>query len=558
MKQSRSSSNLSHSSSDDHGSVEAVLYRELFRFLSPHDTGGDARLGGRGTMATATDLPKPLARSLVHFYELLKSQTLAEMTDDLADQIAASIGHWFAQLWRQLLENVTGDDDEAQGSADHDDAEALIADLRRRWPEGNAEWTRGMRALETATDRGVYRSLIARLLSHQESLRIARRDLRLERALRLVTAPLADHLNDNVPVVVKIEEKLNRIFRRPGRWNIFQNAWQEILWDEFERLVPFVEEDDDLSTLAHRLVRGIDPLGERKVWRKRLESRISTVEMENGYGDAVGLSRTPFIQLAIPSERALLGHPETEDLFFHYLAEGGVVSLDMERIHPLRVHETVPRWDYITAPQRLGPVILCVDTSGSMQGEVVTIAGTAVLSFVREALRYGRPIDVIAVHNSLHVASFLADPESRTDDPPEGMSEGHDFPAGEPVRIDPEPIAALREIIAPAGMAGADVSPALDEALRRVERRSDQEGDTTDIVVISDIHFPKVGPDHLNRMYRLQSRGWVRVHALTIGRDPIEDPLNVFDYRWHYNTAEELDFRRAGRSRRIGITGAGV
>jgi hypothetical protein len=70
---------------------------------------------------------------------------------------------------------------------------------------------------------------------------------------------------------------------------------------------------------------------------------------------------------------------------------------------------------------------------------------------------------------------------------------------------------------------------------------------------VSDIRFPKVGPNHLNRIYRLQSRGWARIHALTINREPIHDPLNVFDYRWHYNTADEFDFRNAGRPHRIGI-----
>ncbi len=511
-------------------------------------------------MASTVDLPRPLARSIVHFYGLVRSETIDLITDDLADQIAGSLSDWFAQLWYQLRANIENAEerDAEISNTTLETPSILVALLRRWWPEGDPIWVRGLRAMEETSDSGVRLAVARQLVAERDRLRRSRRDLQTERALRLVTAPLADHLNEIVATIAGLEKRVISVFRRTGSWNIFETYWNEIEFSTLENLAHLLEEEDDLAALAQKVVRGVDPLPDRTVWQRHLREFFRTEEQEEGYGEITGLDRTSSPLMALPAELGLLAFPETENLFLHKLAERGILALHSRRIKTIPIREEAETWHRVTAPQRLGVLFVCLDTSGSMQGDAETIAGVATLSFVRESLRQGRPVTVIASRQGLHAASFLDEAVFHQPSGDRKTSDSASLTAPGVVRIAPEPVIELQEILSPPGYSGADVSPALEEGLRRIENDTDPGTATADIVIVSDIHFPKIGPDHRNRIARLQSRGWVRFHALTIGLQPIDDPLNVFDYRWHYNTAEEFDFRPNAQPRRIGITGGTV
>ncbi len=73
--------------------VRTVLYREIYGFLVGRDD-----TSHRFVTASALDLPRPLARGVVHFFDLLKRSAVRNMDEDLADQIALAVSSWFAQL----------------------------------------------------------------------------------------------------------------------------------------------------------------------------------------------------------------------------------------------------------------------------------------------------------------------------------------------------------------------------------------------------------------------------------------------------------------------------
>lgn len=524
---------------------EAILYRELFSFLSaPAEA-------GRPVTFSARDLPRPLARGLVHFYGLLRSETVRAIDDDLADQIARSLSDWFAQLYRQLWKNT---DNDAHASTEDlpDDPSELVAVLTARWPDHSHDWVRGRNAIDATPDERVRTAIRRTMVETVQKLALQQREYQTERALRLVTAPLADHLNETVPSIIATGRRVTAAFHRPGVWNIFDPLWGDVYWGPIETAAETAEREPDLAALAQRLVRGVEPAPERQVWQEEAVTVVHRDVRDGGYGDIQRLGATSSPQLALSSELALLASPETEELFLRKRAEGAILALEPARYEYSERIDVQSRWRRVDAPQRLGPVIVCVDTSGSMQGEPGEIAAATTLLVVREALHQRRPVDVVAVHETLRVASFLSSPASETD-PAETAETAAAVNAEEPVRVEPEPVMHLESILTPAGPGGANIAPALEEAINRAESRARRGHDIVDLLIVSDIRFPKVGPNHLNRIYRLQSRGWARIHALTINREPIHDPLNVFDYRWHYNTAEEFDFRTAGRPRRIGI-----
>ena len=413
----------------------------------------------------------------------------------------------------------------------------------------------GKRAIDTTPDQRVRDAILRSMVDTAKNLAIEEREQQTERALRLVTTPLADHLNETLVSIITTERRITAAFHRPGIWNIFDPVWTDVDWGPIEHAAETAQQEPDLAALAKRLVRGVEPVLKQQVWREETTTIVHRSVRDSGYGDIQQLGASSSPRLALSSELSLLASPETEELFLRKQAEGAILALEPARYEYSEQIDLQTRWRRVDAPQRLGPIIVCVDTSGSMQGEAGEIAAAATLLIVREALSQRRPVEVVAVRETLHVASFLSSPASTSEiSDPDAFEAAHAVNAEGPIRVDPEPVMHLDSILMPAGPGGANISPALEEAIGRAESRARRGHDIVDLLIISDIRFPKVGPNHLNRIYRLQSRGWARIHALTINREPIHDPLNVFDYRWHFNTAEEFDFRGAGRPRRIGIT----
>lgn len=565
--------------------VSPVLYREIFAFLA------GSEINKRPHPSSSIDLPRPLARGLVHFFGLLRSDTLRRINDDLADQIAQSLSRWFAALWVQLWRNTLPRRSDSAASAlplggnapeeplqrpeTGSTPEAALTAIRLAWPEAAERWDLGLRTLERLHNERTKWEVVRNLDAYREVLERNRREELVERALRLVTTPLADHLNETLPSIADNAERIRSVFHRPGRWDIFEPIWDDVAWDTLTSVAEFADEEPDLASLAQRIVRGVETAAERRVWTSAEVVEVRREERERGYGEVTGLGSASSPQFALPSELALLAFPETETLFFRKRAEHAILALESDRFAPVEERHVRTEWRQRTVTPALGPVIVCVDTSGSMSGEPEQIAAATVLHLVREGLTHRRRVDVIALRRTLQIASF--DPndhdttEAGTEEQPEekrkpqppgqtpeprATDRSAEIRATEPVRVAPESAIDLEAIVRRSVPGGADISPALEAALSRCEERN--EVATTDLVIVSDIHFPKLGPDHLNRLYRLQSRGWVRFHAVTINRQPIYDPMNIFDYRWHYNTAEVFDFRPRYQSRRIGITGDGV
>ncbi|MFP4153217.1 MAG: hypothetical protein ACLFSV_10265 [Alkalispirochaeta sp.] len=526
---------------------EAVLYRELFTFFSHHEK-------GRPGPSSSIDLPRPLARGLVHFFELLRSETIAAIDDDLADQFARALGRWFAQLWRQLWENTEPAALAGDTREDISEPESIVSLLAAAWPEEHERWDRGLRAIRSTPDPAVRDALVRSLISEGDRLAAKQREYRVERALRLVTAPLADHLNDVAPSIRVQANRITAAFGRPGVWDLFDPLWDNVAWDALAPILHTAQSEPDLETFAHRIVRGVQPPAQRTVRHEEKVTIIDRTTVEEGYGAIGGLTTTASLELALPSELALLAHPETEELFLRKRVEHAILALRPERYRRIESKRTETRWERVSLPLARGPLFVCIDTSGSMIGLPEEIAAAATLLLVREGIRQRRRIEVIAVHDTLRTARF-GDDEPRTDVGPSGAG---GISAYAPPRVAPEGVLDLIALLKPSAPVGADVSPALEAALFRIESSPDAGQDVVDLLLISDIQTPKIGPGHLNRLYRLQSNGWVRFHVLTVNKRPLEDPMNVFDYRWHYNTAEELAFHPDGTSRRIGMRGGGV
>ncbi|MGK3994408.1 VWA domain-containing protein [Sorangium sp. So ce1024] len=138
-----------------------------------------------------------------------------------------------------------------------------------------------------------------------------------------------------------------------------------------------------LSALLGRLPvlrRVVDELGRLEALQRQAR------RAERGGREAVaGVRVGGELSDALGCELALLGSPETEDLFFQRLVEHRLVCLELLGT----TTETAPldAWR--------GPAIACVDTSGSMRGAPEAVAKALILAVVRQLVPEGRAVQLL-------------------------------------------------------------------------------------------------------------------------------------------------------------------
>lgn len=183
--------------------------------------------------------------------------------------------------------------------------------------------------------------------------------------------------------------------------HVGEPAWQgakeaEELVRTLEQLAPGIGWGAAPGHLHATLARHLDRLAEllsslsslRALARQlgRLEADTRSIPGQQGGSEEVtGVRVGGDVALALPSEWALLGDPDTEDLFYLRLAEHRLVSLEL-------AGDGV---DGVSFDRSRGPVILCIDTSGSMQGPPEEGAKALVLAVAREVLPQGRAVHVV-------------------------------------------------------------------------------------------------------------------------------------------------------------------
>ena len=155
-------------------------------------------------------------------------------------------------------------------------------------------------------------------------------------------------------------------------WSSAPGALERQVLAQLDRFASLLQRMPQLRWLADQLGRMEDAA--RRDGRGR-----------GGRESVVGVHLGGEPALALPSELALLGDPETEDLFYQRLLEHRLVSLALAGAGDGGVGR----------PDRRGPVIACIDTSASMAGPPELVAKALVLALCRRVVPRGRAVHLI-------------------------------------------------------------------------------------------------------------------------------------------------------------------
>lgn len=366
-----------------------------------------------------------------------------------------------------------GDKDESEGPQEQ--AAILRTLLLRHWrrlsDEQNARW-------ELENIRKLRQKLLVRLRAWLEKLQL-----------------LADTLNE-----LSIE---------PGL--LFDLSKDNLSLSDIEQLkkwASYISEDDgvkQLCDLMGRLRRA-----EKTKHQELVRTRTTITEYVpdiNSREEIVGLDWGNDIERVVPQELTLLSDDDTSVLFDVKLAEGRLMCFKMEGLQSRSREDEEERPTEVEDEEKLGPVIVCVDTSGSMQGLPETIAKAVTLFMATRAVSQERNCFLINFSTGIETLDL----SGKTG------------------------IAKVIEFLQRSFHGGTDVSPALTYALKLME---DRKYNRSDLLVISDFLMASV-PESLQDLIRLAKEKGNRFYSLSIGDLFLSKRLEaLFDNEWVYNPSD--------------------
>ncbi|WP_095211445.1 VWA domain-containing protein [Endozoicomonas ascidiicola] len=242
----------------------------------------------------------------------------------------------------------------------------------------------------------------------------------------------------------------------------------------------------------------------RRNYLKDQEVKTPHVPMEIG-----GVTRSDSISRMLPQEAALLTHPTLKKLWHAKRAEQALLSYSVEgiEIKQILVEEEVK--EESTKEGRStrfekGPVIICLDTSGSMRGSPEDIAKALVLETLRVASSEKRDCYVYLFGSTNEIKELELSGDAK------GMDR-------------------LISFLSMSFGGGTDVQRPVLEALERCKK---EQWKKADLLIVSDGEFPT--PDNfVDKVKRRGKSHGLRVHGVLIGdygraMERICDPVHRF------------------------------
>lgn len=177
-------------------------------------------------------------------------------------------------------------------------------------------------------------------------------------------------------------------------WGMMSGMWNKIDFERIRKVVRIQREHPEIVKVANRMGRMADDEGQDKMY----VSEGSIYKMEHSSKcDILGISVGNDLNALLPVELAHCADEELEDLFvYKYLTRKlQTFRYKSEIMQPARRLEKKPA-------RRKGPMIVCLDTSGSMAGKPEKIAHSLLIKLLEIADKQRRACFLIAFSVSIY------------------------------------------------------------------------------------------------------------------------------------------------------------
>ena len=457
---------------------------------------------------------------------LLQASPIDSLLQEYPDESAAVRSEVMSRLQSTVTTSGNGDpasarEEQLLNTFRNGDAESLV----RRWTRRNYyraflaenyeesevplssydEEARRLRQKQL-NDPNSFETFKHKILHDWESAREAKRQSLESKLVQEQDKQVLEEMNVRIAQFRNWAELLRPIRRYfASAWDLSGSTRHESDFDVFRRSEHILKQRRQVEAIADRLGR-LDK-AESEYARQRLKSFSKPQQLildRAGKSSVVGIRESDDISAMISSEVVLLSSTETEDLFFLKFVEKKLLTYDYQPEMRSRATARPGSVRQKGTVDRRGPIILAIDTSGSMQGELERDAKAFALAIFRVAFRQ---------HRSVHVITFSTAIDSIVLTPNQSDS-----------------LEQLIKFLSLSFRGGTDLSEALEEGVSMLEKPEFRQAD---MLFLTDGDAPPFGREQVKAMAKARQNG-VRFYSLLVGNTANKRLLKQFDFNWRY------------------------
>ena len=326
-----------------------------------------------------------------------------------------------------------------------------------------------------------------------------------------------EELYKKIDNFMRLEKLLAPFIGNLGRlWDLSSRPFETSGFEILERFASLLEQDESLRELASLIGKQERA---QAAFEKEMRDKVvikSEWHPEPAYrGEIDGLRYSNDIASALPCELALLKNPATKKLFQLKFAQKQLLSFDFRSEQEKSREETETEEISVTKKEPKGPVIVCVDTSGSMSGTPENIAKTVTFALAKIAIEEERKCYVISFSTGIETLDMS------------------DFASG-------DALAKLVQFLRMSFNGGTDASPALHHAVQMLQKNGYR---NADVLMISDFVLGTLS-DNLVEAITAEKENGTDFYSLVIGTSGNKGTIERFNHNWVYDTTDAHAARR--------------
>ena len=345
-------------------------------------------------------------------------------------------------------------------------------------------------------------------LSDMEKNLIERKNKWEQERIEKARKEFLEELYKKIEKFIRLEKLLSPFIKHMGRlWDLSNGIFEESGFEIFDTFAKLLENDESLQELAKILGKQSRA---QSTFEKELRDKVvikSEWKPKNAYrGEINGLKYSNDISCVLPSELALLRNPATKKLFQLKFAQKQLLSYNYRSKEEIEKERVEQEEVSVEKKEPKGPIIVCVDTSGSMQGTPENIAKTVTFALSKIAIEEERKCYLISFSTGIETLD-LSD-----------FSEGNS-------------ISKLVSFLQKSFNGGTDATPALKHSLEMLQKNAYK---NADVLMISDFVMDTLPTDLVNSIEEEKNNNTC-FYSLVIGSSGNQNTIKAFNHNWLYD-----------------------
>lgn len=309
----------------------------------------------------------------------------------------------------------------------------------------------------------------------------------------------------------KLEELLNPFIKDFGRlWDLSKGNFDDYGFEILKDFSDLLENDTSLKELAELIGR---QEAEKERYEKELRDKVeikTEFHPKSAYrGQISGLRLSGEISSALPTELAMSQNPVTKLYFAQKFAEKKLLSYSYTNQQKSfrEEHKQEETEKAVKETEQKGPVIICVDTSGSMHGTPERVAKTITFALAKKCLDEDRKCFLISFSTEIEIQDLSEFEKSN------GLEE-------------------LVKFLRKSFNGGTDASPALEKSLELMQTN---EWKNADVLAVTDGEMGGFSAKLISDV-NAQKEKKSKFYLLEVGYSGNPEVIKVFDEHWQYDT----------------------